>query len=185
MCSWTKTDLESIVNEILDLLYVRNEIKPVFTDLIEYEVQYNETHYHFSQRLAKQYNEWFFYNGIQVVFGKPERGEPIEIEYGTELFQYTKINTEGTVLRGDYYTDNPNATATELGISDQYSVRDPNNGWGQTDQVKTVNQESITIENNVEGLKSTSAEINDTWSLKDEAIPTEGGGSQIYIPKNQ
>ncbi|TWP27488.1 hypothetical protein ETU09_07455 [Apibacter muscae] len=50
-------------------------------------------------------------------------------------------------------------------------------------EIKTVIQEKIIIEQNVEGLKSTSAPINDTWSLKDKSIPTEGGGSQIYIPK--
>lgn len=111
--------------------------------------------------------------------------EIIPITEGTSLTQYTKVNTEGTVLRGDYYTDNPNNTPSELGVSDKYNVRDPNNGWQQTDEIKTVTKENVIIPKDSEGLKSTSAEIDDTWSLKDQSVHTEGGGSQIYIPKTQ
>ena len=51
-------------------------------------------------------------------------------------------------------------------------------------------KETVVIPNDVEGLKSTSAEINDTWSRIDTngnklPVHTEGGGSQIYIPKSQ
>jgi hypothetical protein len=38
----------------------------------------------------------------------------------------------------------------------------------------------------MEGLKSTAKAIGDDWSLKGPVVvPTDGGGSQIYIPKNQ
>lgn len=109
--------------------------------------------------------------------------EIIEISGGTELMQYTKVNTLGDVLTGEYYTNNPYNTPSELGVSERYSVKDPNNGWKQTDQVNTVEQKPVTVENTTEGLKSTSAPIEDTWSLKGESVPTEGHGSQIYIPK--
>ncbi|MFK8269251.1 polymorphic toxin type 46 domain-containing protein [Capnocytophaga cynodegmi] len=116
--------------------------------------------------------------------------EIVKVPTGQELFQYTKRNTEGTILRGDYYTDNPQNTPSDLGISDTYNVRDSSNGWKQTQEVREVVKERITIPKDAEGLKSTSAEINDTWSRMDEygnplPIHTKGGGSQIYIPKNQ
>lgn len=46
------------------------------------------------------------------------------------------------------------------------------------------------ISQDVEGLQRTSAEIIDNWSRVDaDGIPvpisTDGGGSQIYIPKTQ
>lgn len=85
MHSWVKKGLNTIVNETLELLDLEKKVKPIFTDIIEYQVQYNESHYQFLQRLAKQYNEWFFYNGIQVIFGKPQKKESITIEYGTEI----------------------------------------------------------------------------------------------------
>ncbi|TWP28385.1 hypothetical protein ETU08_09070 [Apibacter muscae] len=85
----------------------------------------------------------------------------IEISKGTELYHYTKVNSEGISYRGDYYTANLNHTPNELGISDKYNVRE---GRNYTDEIKTVNQEKIIIKQEVEGLKSTSAPINDTWS---------------------
>jgi hypothetical protein len=107
--------------------------------------------------------------------------EVVKLPGGTELIQYTKVNTEGVILRGEYYTDNPNCTPNELGISDKYNVKDVNKQ--PTNEVKTVTQETVTITKEAEGLKSTSAPIEDTWSLEGKSIPTEGGGSQIYIPK--
>ncbi|QNK61052.1 hypothetical protein H7F33_10690 [Pedobacter sp. PAMC26386] len=100
---------------------------------------------------------------------------------GNELYQYTKVNTEGETLSGKYYTDKPGNTPSELGVSERYNVRDKT--WQQTDEIKTVKQEKVTFDKPVEGLKSTSKPINDTWSLKNESIPTDGTGSQIYIPK--
>jgi hypothetical protein len=118
--------------------------------------------------------------------------KPIEIikvppdglgENGNELYQFTKVNTNGKTLRGKYYTDNPLNTPNELGISDKYNVVDEN--WNKTGEVKTVTQEKVIIDKPLEGLRSTSAKIDDKWSLKDQAVPTDGGGSQIYLPPNQ
>jgi hypothetical protein len=104
---------------------------------------------------------------------------------GNELHQFTKVNSEGKALRGQYYTDNPKNTPSELGVSDKYTIRDSE--WKSTNEIGTVKQEKIIFDESkqVEGLKSTSAEINDTWSVDGQIVPTEGGGSQIYIPKNQ
>ena len=121
-----------------------------------------------------------------IDFSKPV--EVVKYSEGTELMQYTKVNTEGTVLRGDYYTDNPACTPSQLGISDKYNVSTPDRI--KTQEVRQVTKDTVTLPNDVEGLKSTSAEIDDTWSRVDSdgkglPIHTEGGGSQIYIPKSQ
>lgn len=104
---------------------------------------------------------------------------------GNELYQFTKANSEGKVFKGQYYTDNPKNTPSELGVSDKYGIRDADGKT--TGEIGTVKQEKIIFDENksVEGLKSTSKEINDTWSIKGETIPTKGGGSQIYVPKGQ
>ncbi|MCG8836597.1 phage baseplate assembly protein V, partial [Tenacibaculum finnmarkense] len=44
-----------------------------------------ENHFQFIQRLAKQYNEWLYYDGVQLVFGKPSLNAPITIEYGADM----------------------------------------------------------------------------------------------------
>ncbi|MBL4745381.1 MAG: hypothetical protein JKY08_03345 [Flavobacteriaceae bacterium] len=85
ICSWVNRTLEAIVNQTLETLNIGTEVNPVFKEAIEYQVQYNENNYQFLQRLAKQYNEWFYYNGIQLFFGKPKRGEVIRIEYGRDI----------------------------------------------------------------------------------------------------
>ncbi len=120
-----------------------------------------------------------FSKPVEIVKVSPAGSGP----KGNELYQYTKVNTEGKTLRGKYYTDNPNATPSELGVSDKYSVNDAN--WQKTDQVRPVTQEKITFEetNPVEGLRSTSAPIKDNWSLKNQDVQTEGGANQIYIPR--
>ena len=121
-----------------------------------------------------------------IDFSKPV--EVVKYSEGTELMQYTKVNTEGTVLRGDYYTDNPACTPSQLGISDKYNVSTPDRI--KTQEVRQVTKDTVTLPNDAEGLRSTSAEIDDTWSRIDSdgkglPIHTEGGGSQIYIPKSQ
>ena len=85
LCSWVNNTLEGIVNQTLESLNIGTEINPVFKEVIEFQVQYKENNYQFLQRLAKQYNEWFYYNGTQILFGKPKRGNVIPIEYGREI----------------------------------------------------------------------------------------------------
>ena len=55
----------------------------------------------------------------------------VTIRSGTSLTQYTRYNTEGTPIRGDYYSDNPNATPNELGVSDEYNVPDASRNFTQ------------------------------------------------------
>ncbi|MCD8421130.1 phage baseplate assembly protein V, partial [Tenacibaculum dicentrarchi] len=61
------------------------EINTVFTSPIIYQSQYQENHFQFIQRLAKQYNEWLYYDGVELVFGKPSLNAPITIEYGADM----------------------------------------------------------------------------------------------------
>ena len=37
------------------------------------------------KRLALQYNEWLYYNGTELIFGKPKLPEPVGLEFGTSL----------------------------------------------------------------------------------------------------
>jgi Bacterial toxin 46 len=106
------------------------------------------------------------------------------VPQGNELYQYTKVNTDGKPLRGKYYTDNPNTIPSELGVSDKYSVRDAN--WQQADQINAVKQEKITFDeaNPVEGLKSTSAPIKDNWASKIKMLKHKEGELK-FIHRNK
>lgn len=117
--------------------------------------------------------------------------EVIKIPKNSKLYQYTKVNEKGEILKGEYYSDVQSNNPSELGISEKYNVPNTeNNQYRQTNEVRAVEQREIRIEKDINGLKSTSAKVEDTWSRIDEngnplSVATEGGGSQIYIPKNQ
>ena len=83
--SWLEKDLATIVNDTVKAAGVQAAVAPVFTTPIEYQVQYQESHFQFIQRLAKQYNEWLYYDGVKLVFGKPALESAIPIEYGRDM----------------------------------------------------------------------------------------------------
>ncbi len=89
MQSWLEKDLSNIVKDTLNVADIQAAIAPVFTTPIEYQAQYQENHFQFLQRLAKQYNEWLYYDGVQLIFGKPNLEAAIPIEYGKDI---TTIN---------------------------------------------------------------------------------------------
>jgi len=72
--SFDNQTLKQIVEEVLrpyprDVLNAK--ISPEYDEPIFYCVQYNETNLSFLRRLAVRYGEWMFYNGKELVFGKP------------------------------------------------------------------------------------------------------------------
>lgn len=83
--SWLNKTLTNIVTDTVDAAGIEAEIAPIYKDKIEYQSQYNETHFQFIQRLAKQYNEWLYYDGIKLIFGKPAPESPVQLEYGKDL----------------------------------------------------------------------------------------------------
>lgn len=85
MHSWLDKTLTNIITDTVDAAGVDADISPEFKTAIEYQSQYNETHYQFIQRLAKQYGEFLYYDGLKLVFGKPSPSSPIKVEYGSDL----------------------------------------------------------------------------------------------------
>lgn len=85
MQSWLNKDLSNIVKEIVGTVGLNAEVSPQYTTPYEYQAQYRESHYQFIQRLAHQHNEWLYYDGVKLVFGKPSLDAPIELYYGKEI----------------------------------------------------------------------------------------------------
>jgi len=54
---------------------------------LHYSVQHRESAYQYASRLAAQYGEWFYYNGKQLVFGKPGT-EELPLTYNFDLKEY-------------------------------------------------------------------------------------------------
>lgn len=72
--SWEDTNLHDIIEEVIQTTageQLQNNIKPELGSNLGYQTQYLETDFQFIQRLAKQYNEWLYYDGEKLFFGKP------------------------------------------------------------------------------------------------------------------
>ncbi len=83
--SWCNKSLSDIVKELTDKSGVKALVSPETKSKLEYECQYEETNFRFIQRLARQYREWLYYDGQNLVFGKPQSGSATKLTYGEEL----------------------------------------------------------------------------------------------------
>jgi len=94
MHSWEDTTLQDMVREVIKSgadEQLQNEIQPEFTHKINYQTQYEETDFQYIQRLAKQYNEWLYYDGEKLFFGKPQnlkQKERINLTFGQDLYTF-------------------------------------------------------------------------------------------------
>lgn len=79
--------LDKIVKKVMQDYGFKLQVSSTFTETLEYVVQHNESAFEFIQRLAEQYGQWFYYNGEELVFGKPETNET-ELKYGFDLKDY-------------------------------------------------------------------------------------------------
>ncbi|SHN08221.1 type VI secretion system Vgr family protein [Flavobacterium pectinovorum] len=88
--SWEDTNLQDIIEGVIKTAageQLQNDIKPEFGNNLEYQTQYLETDFQFIQRLAKQYNEWLYYDGEKLFFGKPNTAtEFTKLIYNKDLY---------------------------------------------------------------------------------------------------
>ena len=84
--SWTGCTLADIIKEMTSKAGVSARINPEYTEKLDYVCQYNESDFTFIKRLALQYNEWLYYDGIDLVFGRPVHLlDAVKLEFGTSL----------------------------------------------------------------------------------------------------
>ena len=73
--TFLQSSLADIVNKVLSPYasnLLKRSVNPKHTGSLKYVVQYDETNFEFLARLAAEYGEWCFYDGQQLVFGKPD-----------------------------------------------------------------------------------------------------------------
>ena len=68
-----------------------SDISPASKSSIPFMVQYGESNFNFTRRIAAEYGEWFFYDGTKFCFGKPSGGSNIELKYPRDL---TNLNLQ-------------------------------------------------------------------------------------------
>ncbi|MFW0739796.1 type VI secretion system Vgr family protein [Flavobacterium sp. T12S277] len=87
--SWEELNLKDIIKEVIKNgagEQIQNDINPEYSSKMDYQNQYLETDFQFIQRLAKQYNEWLYYDGEKLNFGKPKSFDaPISLTYNSDI----------------------------------------------------------------------------------------------------
>ncbi len=99
--SWYEKSLEGIVRDVIDTVNLETQLQSDHKGLIPYQAQYGESHFTFLKRLAKQHNQWLYWDGIKLHFGKPLLEKPIRLEYGKDIANISigidaKANTYST-----------------------------------------------------------------------------------------
>ncbi len=90
MDSFSDSSLDLIVKESVANSGNGAEItvKPEYSGELEYMCQYNETSFEFLNRLSWLYGEWFFYDGVNSYFGKPDSIEEVDLIYDIDITQF-------------------------------------------------------------------------------------------------
>jgi len=116
--SFTDKGLQEIVDEVM-LPYKKVFPKPPetepknFTKPLDYCVQYKESNFTFLARLANRYGEWFYYDGLNMYFGKPPEEDAISLDFGEDSLNHFDISVAALPakfeMRGyDYLKPKPN-----------------------------------------------------------------------------
>ncbi|PZF71267.1 type VI secretion system Vgr family protein [Taibaiella soli] len=87
--SFTGNTVQSIATEILNQAGLDTKgVKSRFGRPLPYSCQYNETHYNYLARLAAGYGDWFWYDGVDLYFGKPEFFKPdVKLVLGRDVYE--------------------------------------------------------------------------------------------------
>ncbi|WP_395076049.1 contractile injection system protein, VgrG/Pvc8 family, partial [Flavobacterium sp.] len=112
--SFTDKSLSNIILEIANS-YPQREIKPVINlqnnPTLPYTVQYNESDFTFLCRMAQKKGEWFYYNGQELVFGKP-KSKTFTLEYGRSLERFD-IEMNAKPVNFEYIGYDPSSAETQ------------------------------------------------------------------------
>ncbi|GAA3508396.1 phage baseplate assembly protein V [Aquimarina addita] len=97
------------LSEILERTYqgydtgkLETSFSPRETNTLHYSVQFEESNFSYTKRLAAISNNWFYYNGTQLVFGNPGTQET-PLKYAVDL-QELSIEIEPLPNNFNYFT---------------------------------------------------------------------------------
>ncbi|WP_309608968.1 phage baseplate assembly protein V [Flavobacterium sp.] len=112
--SFTDKSLSDIIQEIANS-YPQRAIKPVVNlqnnPTLPYTVQYYESDFTFLCRMAQKKGEWFYYNGQELVFGKP-KSKTFTLEYGRSLERFD-IEMNAKPVNFEYIGYDPSSAETQ------------------------------------------------------------------------
>ncbi|MEH3116009.1 type VI secretion system Vgr family protein [Pedobacter terrae] len=158
--SYLDKDLNSIVN-LATSDVPSNDIKIVANaarkEPIDYLIQYRESDFDFLNRLSGEYHEWFYYDGKQLNFGKPDDQKEVALIYGRDV-QNLQYAMEIAPIKNKRFAYNPKQD--EMLQSESSGVGDGPPDLAHAIQVsntmysKTFNQPALIRVDNSNDIKS-------------------------------
>lgn len=158
--SYLDKDLDTIVKLATndtpanDLAIVSNASRKA---AIDYLIQYRESDFEFLNRLSGEYHEWFYYDGKQLNFGKPDKQKEVSLFYGRDVFNL-QYAMEVSPIKYKRFAYNPKqdemlhseSTGKADGNPDlAHAIKASNNMYS-----KTFNQPSLIRVDNSNDIKS-------------------------------
>ncbi|MBE5320508.1 type IV secretion protein Rhs [Pedobacter sp. MR2016-19] len=158
--SYLDKDLNSIVN-LATSDVPSNDIKIVANaarkEPIDYLIQYRESDFDFLNRLSGEYHEWFYYDGKQLNFGKPDDQKEVALVYGRDV-QNLQYAMEIAPIKNKRFAYNPKQD--EMLQSESSGASDGSPDLAHAIQVsntmysKTFNQPALIRVDNSNDIKS-------------------------------
>ncbi|WP_293312017.1 type VI secretion system Vgr family protein [Pedobacter sp. UBA5917] len=158
--SYLDKDLNSIVN-LATSEVPSNDIKIVANaarkEPIDYLIQYRESDFDFLNRLSGEYHEWFYYDGKQLNFGKPDKLKEVALVYGRDV-QNLQYAMEIAPIKNKRFAYNPKQD--EMLLSESSGAGDGSPDLAHAIQVsntmysKTFNQPSLIRVDNSNDIKA-------------------------------
>ena len=130
--SFTDKSFADIIQEV-SLNYSQQQLKPNIdiqndTSTLPYTVQYGESDFAFLSRMAQKKGEWFYYNGEETYFGKPQ-SKTITLEYGRSLHKFD-IEMHARPLNFQYTGYDPSSSDTQRASSSEINYEP--RGYGKS-----------------------------------------------------
>ena len=127
--SYEKKKLKDIVAETLKPYDISVKNNPRMEEEIPYTVQYNETSYEFLNRLARRYGEWVYLANDELVFGKIEKSDSLQLHFGKDVTHYKHCLEMGhpnfTHAHHNYFEyGNTKKKGTEFSGDDMHNLTD-------------------------------------------------------------
>lgn len=85
---------------------LRIVINPDREKPVDYIMQYRESDFEFLNRLSGEYYEWFYYDGEQLNFGKPNSQTEVDVVYGRDI-QTLQYGIEVAPVKNNRFAYNP------------------------------------------------------------------------------
>ncbi|TPD65450.1 type VI secretion system Vgr family protein [Flavobacterium microcysteis] len=118
--SYTDKSLTDIVQEVTGS-YSADSLKPAVSvqkdASLPYTVQYSESDFSFLCRIAQKKGQWFYFNGEELIFGKP-KSKNFTLEYGRSLHSFN-IEMRAKSLGFEYVGYDPSNGETQRASSSE------------------------------------------------------------------